>query len=100
MVAGIGPAAQADRHVDVVARQIGGQIGGRQQRCRGRARRLEQVEVRAYGCLLEELVERLAPGAVRDGLDALRARCLTSTPAQRPGFEAIVGALAALGAPA
>lgn len=65
-----------------------------------RARRLEQVEVRAYGCLLEELVERLAPGAVRDGLDALRARCLTSTPAQRPGFEAIVGALAALGAPA
>jgi serine/threonine protein kinase len=63
-----------------------------------RARRLEQVEVRACGCLLEELAERTAPGVLRDGLAALAARCLGSVPALRPGFDEIVHHLDGLAA--
>lgn len=56
-----------------------------------RARRLEQMEVRAFGCLLEELVAHLEPGddAIRAALAALRARCLAAEPLLRPGFDEI-----------
>ena len=64
---------------------------------------LARLEVRAFGCLLEELVERCdvdadADAGARAGLAALRAlrgRCLDRDPAARPGFVAIDAALRA-----
>ena len=52
---------------------------------------LQRLEVRAFGCLLEELLAHSvqAPPAA---LTALQARCL-GTPAQRPMFEEIVQSL-------
>ncbi len=61
-----------------------------------RARRLAQLEVRAFGHLLEELVERLDAGDVSRALAALSTRCLSARPAARPGFDEIAGLLAAL----
>jgi hypothetical protein len=62
-----------------------------------RARRLEQVEVRAYGCLLEELAGRAAPGVLRDGPPLSRPVAWV-VPALRPGFDEIVSHLDGLAA--
>jgi len=64
---------------------------------------LQRLEVRAFGCLLEELIERCPmPDHTRhvwQALDALRAACLGASPAQRPLFAEIERSLAALAAP-
>jgi hypothetical protein len=55
---------------------------------------MESLEVRAFGCLMEELLARsdaCAPALA--GLAALRDRCLDPDPAGRPGFAAILSAL-------
>ncbi|MDD2729830.1 leucine-rich repeat-containing protein kinase family protein [Malikia sp.] len=61
---------------------------------------LQQLELRAFGCLLEELIERIDPAQGDDprlaGLAALRDACLDPLPARRPGLPAIVAALARL----
>ncbi|WP_377701355.1 leucine-rich repeat-containing protein kinase family protein [Pseudoduganella sp. UC29_71] len=60
---------------------------------------LQRLEVRAFGCLLEELLERCdapdAAGAVLAQLAALQAACLQEN-AARPLFSAIDAQLAAL----
>ncbi|WP_035611615.1 leucine-rich repeat-containing protein kinase family protein [Haloferula sp. BvORR071] len=52
---------------------------------------LERLEVRAFGCLLEELVDRCedAPPALRE----LRDRCLSARVAERPPFAEITRVL-------
>lgn len=69
---------------------------------RARAHALERIEVRAFGCLLEELAQRLAGGADADehaaALDALRAACLDEQVERRPSFDDIVERLDALSA--
>jgi hypothetical protein len=75
------------------------------------ARGLERIEVRAFGCLLEELLERvgMAPesavqeitiqetaiqkSAIQNELLILRDRCLSPDAQQRPSFQAIVSLL-------
>lgn len=61
---------------------------------------LQKLEVRAFGCLLEELLERTAPTAGDDlllaRLAALRDACLDPRPHHRPGFDALVTSLADL----
>lgn len=47
----------------------------------------ERIEVRAFGCLLEELLARC--GAADPALDALQARCVQPTVSLRPGFAEI-----------
>ncbi len=59
---------------------------------------LEQIEVRAFGCLLEELLERSDAAndhseSVRQALEDLRDRCLTKEVKQRPQFTELVQAL-------
>lgn len=64
------------------------------------ARALQRLEVRAYGCLLEELIDRC------DGLDRqahtaaklieLKENCLAATIDSRPLFDEIVACLSAL----
>jgi len=59
---------------------------------------LEQIEVRAFGCLLEELLERSDAAndhseSVRQALEDLRDRCLTEEVTQRPQFTDLVQAL-------
>lgn len=58
---------------------------------------LQRTEVRAFGCLLEELAERCeGPDAATQALLAgLQARCLDDDPAARPLFDEIVAALGA-----
>ena len=56
---------------------------------------LQRIEARAFGCLLEELVAR-CDGPASAGLDDLRSRCLSETPAARPTFAQIAAALATL----
>lgn len=58
---------------------------------------LERVELRAFGCLLEELAERCPPdpGAA---LGALARRCQAPEPARRPSFVEVEEALARLAA--
>lgn len=60
---------------------------------------LEQLEVRAFGCLLEELGQRLDGGSdtVRNRLAQLTAACLTHNVGCRPLFGAIEQELLALG---
>ncbi|MGF1536339.1 MAG: protein kinase [Elainellaceae cyanobacterium] len=65
------------------------------------AHKLERLEVRAFGCLLEELLDRCTPGQqvpapqVPDQqsslvqLRHLQTRCLTPDPAQRPSFRQV-----------
>lgn len=64
------------------------------------ARALQKLEVRAFGCLLEELVERIEPEAGGEprlaGLAALRDACLDPLPARRPDAKALLAALACL----
>lgn len=61
---------------------------------------LQKLEVRAFGCLLEELLERIAPTDGDDlllaRLAALRDACLDPLPHARPGFDALVTSLADL----
>lgn len=54
---------------------------------------LEQVEVRAFGCLLEELLERC--DANIPALRQLMHDCLHPSPLERPAFAEIVARLAA-----
>jgi len=61
------------------------------------AQAFEQIEVRAFGCLLEELLERLNAGcanraiylAIIIKIERLRDRCLTRVVLQRPLFQQI-----------
>jgi tRNA A-37 threonylcarbamoyl transferase component Bud32 len=61
------------------------------------AQALEQIEVRAFGCLFEELLERLTIDITSENTQPvhvqniykLRDRCLTSDVLQRPLFEEI-----------
>jgi len=65
-----------------------------------RAQALQQLEVRAFGCLLEELLDRCdvegTPNAALAGLQNLKQQCLRETPAERPLFEAIEDWIATL----
>ena len=64
------------------------------------AQALQQLEVRAFGCLLEELLDRCdvssTPQAALAGLQDLKQQCLRETPAERPGFEDIEDWIATL----
>ncbi|MEY4752591.1 MAG: hypothetical protein RJA44_266 [Pseudomonadota bacterium] len=67
---------------------------------------LQRIEVRAFGCLLEELIEQSLPAgsseaaALRSGLIRLRDACLQPQVAKRPDFASLAQQLAALSAPA
>lgn len=56
--------------------------------------RLEQLEVRAFGCLLEELAERCEDEASE--LHDLARRCLAPRPAERPLFAELARELGSL----
>lgn len=63
---------------------------------RERAVGLERLEVRAFGCLLEELLAHCdTQGSPLDGLHQLKAACLSELPAERPDFAYIERQLAA-----
>ncbi|PUE34234.1 leucine-rich repeat-containing protein kinase family protein [Limnohabitans sp. Jir72] len=61
---------------------------------------LQQLEVRAFGCLLEELLDRCdaqdRSHAALAGLQDLKQQCLCETPPDRPRFEAIEDWIATL----
>jgi hypothetical protein len=59
---------------------------------RARARTFERIEVRAFGCLLEELAQRVAGEAANRsaGLDALIADCLSEQVEMRPSFDDVI----------
>ena len=61
---------------------------------------LQQLEVRAFGCLLEELLDRCdaqdLPHAALAGLQDLKQQCLRETPHDRPRFEVIEDWIATL----
>jgi hypothetical protein len=61
---------------------------------------LERLEVRAFGCLLEELSDRCtgsdADGAALEPLRELTAACLSADPASRPSFREISARLSDL----
>ena len=63
----------------------------------GQGQHFESLDVRAFGCLLEELLDRVKPhGAVAPSpntLAALRDACLQPDPAVRPSFADICGTL-------
>ncbi|WP_303847135.1 leucine-rich repeat-containing protein kinase family protein [Aeromonas sobria] len=64
---------------------------------RERAQGLERLEVRAFGCLLEELLARCdTQDSPLDGLHQLNAACLCEIPADRPDFAYIGHQLAAV----
>ncbi len=50
---------------------------------------LQRLEVRAFGCLLEELLARCDASSAVEDLTRLAAACLGETPAERPLFEEI-----------
>lgn len=59
---------------------------------------LERIEVRAFGCLLEDLLNRLGTceeqtNAARLTLESLRSRCLDPVVLSRPTFDEIVTVL-------
>ncbi|WP_139459545.1 leucine-rich repeat-containing protein kinase family protein [Aeromonas veronii] len=63
---------------------------------RERALGLERLEVRAFGCLLEELLAHCdTQDSTLDGLHQLKAACLSELPAERPDFAYIERQLAA-----
>ncbi|QET78265.1 leucine-rich repeat-containing protein kinase family protein [Aeromonas veronii] len=63
---------------------------------RERAVGLERLEVRAFGCLLEELLAHCdTQDSPLDGLHQLKAACLSKLPAERPDFAYIERQLAA-----
>jgi Protein kinase domain/Leucine rich repeat len=59
------------------------------------AHALQQIEVRAFGCLLEELLQRCDAHAL-ENLWALQRRCVAEKVATRPVFAEIAQTLAAL----
>lgn len=67
------------------------------------AQLLERIEVRAFGCLLEELLQRLDSAAVArypslvTQLERLQQRCLDSSVARRPGFSQVHADIQAIG---
>ncbi len=70
---------------------------------RGGANLFEALEVRAFGCLLEELIDRCVLEhceSEQDGrlaaLKALQLRCMATVAASRPRFAELVAELAAL----
>ena len=64
----------------------------------GQGQRFESLDVRAFGCLLEELVDRVEPhtgaGPIQNALKELRDACLQPDPAARPSFADLCGSLA------
>jgi hypothetical protein len=56
---------------------------------------MERIEVRAFGCLLEELLARCDDG-VPDAMHTLRDQCLNDDPFARPLFADVVDALGVL----
>lgn len=87
------------RRPDAPARALLGDFGAASlyDRCdRERAVGLERLEVRAFGCLLEELLAHCdTQGSQLDGLHQLKAACLSELPADRPDFAYIERQLAA-----
>ena len=65
---------------------------------RARALALERIEVRAFGCLLEELAQRLAGEAddLAAGFDGLIEGCFRERVEMRPSFDEIVERLSVL----
>lgn len=59
---------------------------------------LEALEVRAFGCLLGELLERMEPDhdVLLPSLQALQLRCMAPVAASRPRFAELVAALESL----
>ncbi|PJA31649.1 MAG: protein kinase, partial [Zetaproteobacteria bacterium CG_4_9_14_3_um_filter_53_7] len=63
---------------------------------------IERIEVRAFGCLLEELLHRINPDSVAgdvdvvNGLLQLQQRCLAENTKQRPAFADIHQAIMVL----
>jgi hypothetical protein len=58
-----------------------------------KAEALQRIEVRAYGCLLEELMQRCEAAAVLPSLRGLQQRCVQAEVAKRPLFSQIVDEL-------
>lgn len=62
---------------------------------------LERLEVRAFGCLLEELLARMETASLSRSvlaeLRGLQGRCLAENPADRPTFAEIEAALSGYG---
>ncbi|WP_279489222.1 leucine-rich repeat-containing protein kinase family protein [Aeromonas veronii] len=87
------------RGPDAPARALLGDFGAASlyDRCdRERALGLERLEVRAFGCLLEELLAHCdTQDSPLDGLHQLKAACLSELPADRPDFAYIERQLAA-----
>lgn len=60
---------------------------------------LQRIEARAFGCLLEELLERCQPDdqpTRQQRLRYLQEQCMNAQMEQRPGFAALSASLAAL----
>ncbi|MBW3777833.1 serine/threonine-protein kinase [Aeromonas veronii] len=87
------------RGSDVPARALLGDFGAAslyERSNRERAVGLERLEVRAFGCLLEELLAHCdTQDSPLDGLHQLKAACLSELPADRPDFAYIERQLAA-----
>lgn len=87
------------RGSDAPARALLGDFGAASlyDRCdREQAVGLECLEVRAFGCLLEELLAHCdTQDSPLDGLHQLKAACLSELPADRPDFAYIERQLAA-----
>ncbi|TNJ12144.1 leucine-rich repeat-containing protein kinase family protein [Aeromonas veronii] len=87
------------RGSDAPARALLGDFGAASlyDRCnRERAVGLERLEVRAFGCLLEELLAHCdTQDSTLDGLHQLKAACLSELPTDRPDFAYIERQLAA-----
>lgn len=59
-----------------------------------RRRQFESIEVRAFGCLMEEILTRSIPlGDVPSDLVDLQQRCLSELPSERPSFTELRVAL-------
>ncbi|MFM4967871.1 leucine-rich repeat-containing protein kinase family protein [Aeromonas veronii] len=87
------------RGSDAPARALLGDFGAAslyERSDRERAMGLERLEVRAFGCLLEELLAHCdTQDSPLDGLHQLKAACLSELPAERPDFAYIERQLAA-----
>ncbi|TNI53482.1 leucine-rich repeat-containing protein kinase family protein [Aeromonas veronii] len=87
------------RGSDAPARALLGDFGAAslyERSNRERALGLERLEVRAFGCLLEELLAHCdTQDSPLDGLHQLKAACLSELPAERPDFAYIECQLAA-----
>ncbi|MCD6618549.1 leucine-rich repeat-containing protein kinase family protein [Aeromonas veronii] len=87
------------RGSDTPARALLGDFGAAslyERSDRERAVGLERLEVRAFGCLLEELLAHCdTQDSPLDGLHQLKAACLSELPADRPDFAYIERQLAA-----